>query len=101
MPQGGCVALEDGIVLAQLLMDSWQSAADLGPLLAQYEKRRAMRCLPLAVRSRAMGMFLQTSSPPLVVLRDTAVSQFVDPGHFFDHTFFDVGSLQVTGAGNA
>lgn len=87
------MALEDGIVLAQLLKDSWTSAPHLGPLLAQYEKQRTARCLPLAVRSRAMGVVLQAALPPVAFLRDTAVSQFLDPGRFFDHTLFDVGTL--------
>ena len=93
--QGGCVALEDAIVLAQTLKGRWGSSsdADLGPLLADYERARSKRCLPLAVRSRGMGVVLQSSWPPVVLARDTVVSKFLDPGHFLDHTLFDVGML--------
>ena len=92
--QGGCVALEDAIVLAQVLRDGWhRHDEDLGPLLADYEQQRAKRCLPLSVRSRGMGVILQSGLPPVVAARDVVVSRLLDPGHFFDHALFDVGSL--------
>jgi 2-polyprenyl-6-methoxyphenol hydroxylase-like FAD-dependent oxidoreductase len=91
--QGGCAALEDAVVLAQCLKAAWGQSDDLGAALADYEKWRAKRCLPLAVRSKGMGVILQSSWPPVVLARDTVVSQLLDPGHFFDHTLFDVGSL--------
>jgi 2-polyprenyl-6-methoxyphenol hydroxylase-like FAD-dependent oxidoreductase len=105
--QGGCAALEDAIVLAQTLKGGWTRAqsgssssssssggdGDLGVLLQQYESARAKRCLPLAVRSRGMGVILQSAWPPVVRARDTVLSKFLDPGHFFDHTLFDVGTL--------
>ena len=92
--QGGCVALEDGIVLAQKLAGVWQDkGADLGAVLGDYERARAKRCLPLTARGRAMGVVLQSSLLPVVLARDAAVSKFLDPGHFFDHTLFDVGAL--------
>ena len=84
--------MEDAIVLAQALQPAWQED-DLGGALAHYEKQRAKRCLPLAVRSRGMGVVLQSPLPPVVFARNTVVSRFLDPGHFFDHTLFDVGTL--------
>jgi 2-polyprenyl-6-methoxyphenol hydroxylase-like FAD-dependent oxidoreductase len=90
--QGGCVALEDGIVLAQQLSKVWETA-DLQSALEAYERARARRCLPLTIRSRGMGVILQSALPPVVLLRDAVISRFLDPGHFFDHALFDVGPL--------
>jgi 2-polyprenyl-6-methoxyphenol hydroxylase-like FAD-dependent oxidoreductase len=86
------VALEDGIVLAQQLSKAWLTS-NLQPALEAYEQARAMRCLPLTVRSRGMGIVLQSALPPVVLARDTAITKFLDPGHFFDHTLFDAGPL--------
>jgi 2-polyprenyl-6-methoxyphenol hydroxylase-like FAD-dependent oxidoreductase len=86
------VALEDGIVLAQQLSKVW-GTADLQAALVVYERARARRCLPLTIRSRGMGVVLQSALPPVVFLRDVAISRFLEPGHFFDHTLFDVGPL--------
>ena len=93
--QGGCAALEDGIVLAQCLKPVWQSESptDLEAALATYEKQRAARCTPLTARARGMGAVLQSPLPPVVAARDFAISRLLDPSSFFDHTLFDVGEL--------
>jgi len=97
--QGGCMALEDGIVLAQQLQAVWgaedgdESAAALDGALQRYEQERARRVLPVAVRSRGMGAVLQSGLPPVVFARDNVVKRVLDISHFFDHTLFDCGTL--------
>ena len=91
--QGGCCALEDAIRLAQCLKGVWGSTNELGHALQAYEQSCARRCLPLAVRSKGMGVILQSGWSPVIAARDTVISRLLDPGHFFDHTLFDVGKL--------
>lgn len=80
--QGGCTALEDGLVLARCLQqegapaaaaalqdggsggsggqEAQQRAAEaVRAALRRYEAERAKRCLPLTVRSHLMGAALQ------------------------------------------
>eukprot|EP01025_Chloroclados_australasicus_P055099 TRINITY_DN65_c1_g1_i1.p2 TRINITY_DN65_c1_g1~~TRINITY_DN65_c1_g1_i1.p2 ORF type:complete len:100 (+),score=10.62 TRINITY_DN65_c1_g1_i1:120-419(+) len=93
--QGGCTALEDGIILARTVKECWASGSDteLQAALATYESERAKRCLPIAVRSRVIGAVLQSPLPPVTYFRDNVVSQVLDPGHFFDHALYDCGEL--------
>lgn len=51
------------------------------------------RCLPLTVRSFAMGALLQLPLAPVVAVRDAFVSQRFSPAHFLDHAAFDCGTL--------
>lgn len=88
------MALEDGIVLARELKAAWSSdAAALQAALRNYETARAKRCLPLTIRSRGMGVLLQSALPPVVFARDAAISTLFQPAHFFDHTLFDCGTI--------
>jgi len=99
--QGGCTALEDGVVLARLLRQSGALGVPVGrsrqPLitaaLQKYNLARAKRCVPLVVRSNLMGHALQTGLWPVVAARDTYVSAFFNPSHFLDHAAFDCGTL--------
>ena len=95
LAQGGCMALEDGIVLAQSLKGVWATGndADMRQALQKYEAARLKRCLPIAVRSRGMGAVLQSGLPPVVFTRDNVVKSLLDVSHFFDHTLFDCGLL--------
>jgi 2-polyprenyl-6-methoxyphenol hydroxylase-like FAD-dependent oxidoreductase len=105
--QGGCTALEDGVVLGRVLAEAGAAAA-LAPggggggegrraLLAaafrDYEARRAARCLPLTVRSHAMGAALPLPLAPVVAARDAFVARLFSPAHFLDHAAFDCGTL--------
>ncbi len=72
--QGGCVALEDSIVLARTLSQAvaqagGPAAPPLEAALRTYEKERSARCLPLTVRSYAMGFLLQLPYEPVSGLR--------------------------------
>ena len=107
--QGGCTALEDGVVLAQAVRRSGalqynNSSSNMTTTTTsrgeafqraflEYEQQRASRCLPLTVRSHLMGAALQLPWPPVVAARDAFVSTAFNPAHFLDHASFDCGSL--------
>ncbi|KAL4450754.1 hypothetical protein ABPG77_001110 [Micractinium sp. CCAP 211/92] len=106
--QGGCTALEDGLVLARCLQQEGvpaaaaalqdggggqerrQQAADaVRGALRRYEAQRAKRCLPLTVRSHLMGAALQAPFPPVALARDLVVQYAFSPAHFLDHATYD------------
>jgi len=98
--QGGCTALEDGVILAQAVQKS--GAVNLSgttrrqaleTAFIEYEKLRTKRCLPLTVRSNLMGAALQLPLPPVILARDWFVANLFNPGHFLDHATFDCGKL--------
>eukprot|EP00892_Ulva_mutabilis_P008071 jgi/Ulvmu1/5636/UM023_0176.1 len=93
--QGGCTALEDGIVLAQQLKAVWPSGrgTSVQAALRAYERARAARCVPLTVRSNLIGRIAQGSNPVLAQARDMVVPVIVKPEMFFEHTLFDCGNL--------
>jgi 2-polyprenyl-6-methoxyphenol hydroxylase-like FAD-dependent oxidoreductase len=95
--QGGCTALEDGIVLARMLYGVWSSGSesDLEKTLREFEKQRSIRCFKLAVRSNLIGKALQSSNPFVVAARDIAVQRLVNPKNFFNHALYDCGGLPV------
>jgi hypothetical protein len=57
MLQGGCTALEDGIILARMLRQVWDSSDSrvIERALREFEENRTARCLPLVVRSHLIG----------------------------------------------
>ncbi|KAL4433828.1 hypothetical protein ABPG75_000269 [Micractinium tetrahymenae] len=108
--QGGCTALEDGLVLARCLQQEGVPAAAAAleggsngsggggqqraaeavrAALRRYEAERAKRCLPLTVRSHLMGAALQAPFPPIALARDLAVQYAFSPAHFLDHATYD------------
>lgn len=93
--QGGCTALEDGIVLTRMLYDVWGrgNQDEIERTLREFERQRSMRCIKLAVRSNLIGRALQNSNPGVVVARDLAVRTVVNPKNFFNHALYDCGSL--------
>ena len=98
--QGGCTALEDGIVLARAVKKSGAVSLTgaarrqaLEAAFAEYEKERTKRCLPLTVRSNLMGVGLQLPLPPVVLARDWFVANLFNPGHFLDHATYDCGEI--------
>lgn len=98
--QGGCTALEDGVILAQTIQKSGAVQLSgtarrqaLGTAFLEYEKLRTKRCLPLTVRSNLMGAALQLPFPPVLLCRDYFVEKLFNPGHFLDHATFDCGKL--------
>ncbi|PNW71384.1 hypothetical protein CHLRE_16g652050v5 [Chlamydomonas reinhardtii] len=105
--QGGCVALEDAVVLGRSLGQLAAAAGQRGQAAAAppaagavaaalraYEAERSRRCLPLTVRSNLMGQALQIPLAPVVAVRNAFVKAAFQPGHFLDHTAYDCGRLQ-------
>lgn len=111
--QGGCTALEDALVLARCLQQQGvpalaaglaagsgggggqRAAADaVRAAVGRYERERATRCLPLTVRSYAMGAVLQAPLPPVALARDLFVQHVFSPAHFLDHAAYDCGRLE-------
>jgi 2-polyprenyl-6-methoxyphenol hydroxylase-like FAD-dependent oxidoreductase len=98
--QGGCTALEDGVILARCVAAAGARALEreaMGAAFKEYERQRAMRCLPLTVRSRLMGAALQLPWSPVVGVRDMFVSTLFNASHFLDHAEFDCGDLSDLG----
>lgn len=73
--QGGCLALEDAVVLARALRDvrggdargSLRSATAtaVGEALRGYERERSVRALRIAAQSWLFGFVLQMPLPPV------------------------------------
>jgi len=93
--QGACCALEDAVVLARELASADAGTAGLRAALRRYEDQRARRCLPLVLRSHAMGAALQIGQAPVCAARDAFVERAFSPAHFLDHTRFDCGDLPM------
>ncbi|KAK9917380.1 hypothetical protein WJX75_003773 [Coccomyxa subellipsoidea] len=104
--QGGCVALEDAVVLARALRDvmgpaASTSAADVSTItstalqaaLREYEVERSSRVLKISVRSNLMGTVLQIPFAPVVAARNYAVEKFLPVKDFLDHASYDCGTL--------
>ncbi|BDA48885.1 Monooxygenase 2 [Coccomyxa sp. Obi] len=104
--QGGCVALEDAVVLARALRDAMQpaastSAADVSTMtstavqaaLRDYEIERSRRVLKISVRSNLMGTVLQIPFAPVVAARNFAVRNFLPVKDFLNHASYDCGTL--------
>jgi FAD-dependent urate hydroxylase len=75
MGQGGCISIEDGLVLAEEL----RSAGDIPTAVAAYEKRRAPRVERVREQSRALTELVR--QPPVVrnaTLRERGSSGFYD-----------------------
>ena len=94
--QGGCVALEDGVVLARLLKPALMMGDDdpshIAAALRDFERERSRRAFPLTVRSNVMGALLQLAFPPVVAVRNALVPHL--PVHeFLNHANFDCGRL--------
>jgi 2-polyprenyl-6-methoxyphenol hydroxylase-like FAD-dependent oxidoreductase len=101
--QGGCTALEDGVVLARALQQLLRqdgsggggvTATAVEGALRQYETDRRKRVLPLTLRSHAFGRLLQLSFPPVCAVRNLYVEKGFNPTHFLSHAAFDCGSLE-------
>jgi 2-polyprenyl-6-methoxyphenol hydroxylase-like FAD-dependent oxidoreductase len=70
--QAGCQAIEDAVVLADLLAEA--RCEDIPRRLAAYTAIRSPHTSAVVRRSRRMGAAAQWSFPPLVLLRDIGLS---------------------------
>ena len=84
--QGGCVALEGAVSLAQVL----SSSTEIERSLRLYEKERGRRCIPLTIRAGMMGTLLQMDNPLICRVRDLFISSPIfSPSHFLDHVKYN------------
>jgi 2-polyprenyl-6-methoxyphenol hydroxylase-like FAD-dependent oxidoreductase len=67
--QGACQAIEDGLVLADLL----EGVGDPAAALREYERRRIRRTSPLVREARKIGRLAQRSDAASVWIRNLLV----------------------------
>ncbi|GMH36060.1 hypothetical protein BSKO_03928 [Bryopsis sp. KO-2023] len=94
--QGGCLALEDAVVLARTLKAAGGVDGDRGEVakaLREYESVRTKRVMPLMVQSNVRGALLQLDKEPVVAARDLFVKFGFSPARFLDPGKFDCGDL--------
>ena len=84
--QGGCCALEDAVVLSQMVEDH---PGDLALAFRKYEEKRALRCFPLTIRAHVMGFLLQIDNPIVCAVRNAVVERIFSPKSLLDHTLYD------------
>ncbi|XP_058772065.1 monooxygenase 2-like [Vicia villosa] len=99
--QGGCCALEDGVVLAKFLAEAFSKNPKEGEeeykiieeSLKKYAKERRWRCIDLITRSYIMGSIQQSGSKLVNFCRDQILTKFL-----VDQTLkksdFDCGQLK-------
>ncbi|MCO5596814.1 hypothetical protein L7F22_050884 [Adiantum nelumboides] len=108
--QGGCLALEDAIILARALSkvlasSDWQQPTGspesqlkemerIDLALKSYTEERWGRVLPISIRSYITGVLLQLDSKFVCSLRNKLLPKVFKPERFVDHTFFDCGALE-------
>lgn len=95
--QGGCVAMEDGVVVARYIASAWRKgdSASLAAALRNYEVDRGLRACALVLRSHFIGILGKLTFPPLVALRNFLIANVMDFSNFMDHTTYDCGDLPV------
>ncbi|CAL5223561.1 g6095 [Coccomyxa viridis] len=101
--QGGCVALEDAIVLARTLRDALggsgspslkqQTLVKVDEALRNFERERTRRKLKISVKSNLMGAALQIPFAPVVAARNYAVENILSTKGVLDHAMYDCGTL--------
>jgi 2-polyprenyl-6-methoxyphenol hydroxylase-like FAD-dependent oxidoreductase len=90
--QGGCVALEDAIVLARCVAAARKAGRPIAEGLAEYERIQSVRARAVAVKSFAVGVGGQAAGPAAPVRN--AVLKYVFPMHsFLSHANYDCGGL--------
>ena len=62
--QGGCAAIEDGVVLADLLVDALEAGRPVASALTAYARRRRRRVVPMARAAGASGRLLHSLWSP-------------------------------------
>nr|TKV98136.1 LOW QUALITY PROTEIN: hypothetical protein SEVIR_9G540300v2 [Setaria viridis] len=71
--QGGCAALEDGVVLARCLGEAF-AAATMGAALEKYAEARRWRSIQLITAAYVVGFIQQSNNVVVKFLRDTFLS---------------------------
>ena len=88
--QGGCCALEDAVEIAKFLKQS----GDVSEAISSYQKSRAIRCIPIAIKSYIIGFALQIDNPAICYIRDSfIVPKVFSPKSFLNHTVWECPKL--------
>ncbi len=82
--QGGCMALEDAVVLGTLLQGVAADACAIGAALARFEALRFPRLRAMERRCRWLGALGQWQNPAVTLVRNR-VARLI-PGAYFVHT---------------
>ncbi|KAI5054915.1 hypothetical protein GOP47_0030060 [Adiantum capillus-veneris] len=104
LAQGGCTALEDGVVLARVVsklfketegqnlsMDEEMKRIELA--LDGYTKQRQQRLFGVAVQANLIGKVMQADSELFCSMRDALLPRVLSVDAFVEHTLYDVGAL--------
>ncbi|KAF4373998.1 hypothetical protein F8388_007904 [Cannabis sativa] len=104
--QGGCCALEDGIVLARCLAEALMKQSinkksdeeeyyriEMG--LKKYAKERKWRSFDLITTSYIVGFFQQSDGKLMTFIRDTCLAKFL-AGLLLKKASFDCGKLKLS-----
>ena len=93
--QGGCVALEDAVVLARCLVEGERAGESASASLERYEKQQSSRALKVAAKSYVVGVVGQASGPLATAARDAVLSKVFPMTSFLEHAAYDCGGLPV------
>ncbi|KAG0606254.1 hypothetical protein M758_9G125700 [Ceratodon purpureus] len=106
MGQGGCMALEDAILLTKKLYpvltegpntDSPVAESERIHLaLVEFQQERHDRTYSLSVQSHKVGVVMQSAWSVICFYRDWyLIPKSLNPKYFLNHTLFDVGKLPI------
>ncbi|CAJ2630882.1 unnamed protein product [Trifolium pratense] len=97
--QGGCCALEDGVVLARCLAEAFSKKSKeeeeykrIEESLKKYAKERRWRCIDLITTAYIMGYIQQSGSKFVSFIRDTVLATFLGD-QLLKKSDFDCGQL--------
>ncbi|CAL8465231.1 g4766 [Coccomyxa elongata] len=99
--QGGCIALEDGVMLAKALVAAGGAsapAAAVADALRGYEAERVARAMPVTVKSHIMGAMLQIRNSWFALARNLVVKNFYPVHSFLKPAAFNCGTLEPRAA---
>ncbi|WJX21533.1 hypothetical protein P8452_10956 [Trifolium repens] len=97
--QGGCCALEDGVVLARCLAEAFSKKSKeeeckrIEESLKKYAKERRWRCIDLITTAYIVGFIQQSSSKFVSFIRDTILATFLG-NQLLKKSDFDCGQLK-------
>jgi 2-polyprenyl-6-methoxyphenol hydroxylase-like FAD-dependent oxidoreductase len=99
--QGGCCALEDGVVLARCLAEAFSNKPNeekeeynrIEESLKKYAKERRWRCIDLITTAYIVGFIQQSGSKSVNFIRDTILATFLAV-QLLKKSDFDCGQLK-------
>jgi 2-polyprenyl-6-methoxyphenol hydroxylase-like FAD-dependent oxidoreductase len=99
--EGGCCALEDGVVLARCLAEAFSKKPNeekeeykrIEKSLKKYAKERRWRCIDLITTSYIVGFIQQSGSKSINFIRDAILATFLTV-QLLKKSDFDCGQLK-------